>query len=78
MNTQQLLCLGKAFVIEKYPGSFYFAENMMLNRKDATGQFLCYGQKFGDPETFLWKFSPQDDDIKKGGIRKSVLRTEPS
>lgn len=29
MNTQQLLCLGEAFVVEKYPGSFYFAENMM-------------------------------------------------
>lgn len=51
---------------------------VILNREDATGQFLCYGQKFGDPETFLWKLSPQDDDIKKGSIRKYVLRTEPS
>lgn len=51
---------------------------MILNREDATGQFLCYGQKFGDPETFLWKLSPQDDDIKKGSVRKYVLRTEPS
>lgn len=28
-NTQQVLCLGEASIVEKYPGSFYFAENTM-------------------------------------------------
>lgn len=29
VNTQMVLCLGEVSVVEKYPGSFYFAENTM-------------------------------------------------